>query len=145
MALDSKSPTIGAMQREKNKAFTESLIIIWLAYLNQMLNLNKPMHDDQIEMCATEIMNEFYMLNFSDLTLLFKRIISGQFGKFYESLSIADVLTFFREYNEERYTIASQRTLRKHEAIKSDQTFNISGNLRRVFLDGAKPMKNKKK
>jgi len=91
------------------------------------------MTEEQIEMCAAEIVNEYFALKMSDLTLLFKRIISGVYGEFYESLSISKVLTFFREYYEERLTIGAEMSQREHFNFKSDDTFNYSRNVKRIL------------
>ena len=114
-AMNSKAPSIGRFQNEHGSQFTKGLMTFWLLYLNKILNLNKPMSEDQINLCSSMIVEEFYMLKVSDLTLLFKRIISGQYGEFYERLSIDKVLTFFREYLEERYTLAGEASARAHE------------------------------
>lgn len=114
-AINSKAPSIGKFQNQQGKQFTEGLITFWLLYLNKVLNLNKPMSEEQINLCSSMIVEEFYMLKVSDLTLLFKKIISGQYGEFYERLSIDKVLTFFREYLEERYTLAGEASQRDHE------------------------------
>ncbi|WP_372938135.1 hypothetical protein [Seonamhaeicola sp.] len=127
------SPTIGTMQREKGRVFTEAMVMGWLVYLNELLNLNKPMSEDQIEMCATEILNDFYALKFSDLTLLFKKIISGSYGEFYESLSIPKVLSFFRDYFDERCDVAVQESEMNHKNFTSDETFNYSNNVKRYL------------
>lgn len=132
-AMNANSVTIGTFHREKGRDFTEGLVMGWLTYLNDILNLNKPMSDDQIEMAATEIVNEYYGLQFSDLTLLFKKIISGQYGEFYESLSIPKVLSWFREYFEERCELAMQQSQQKHNDQKSDEAFNISKNVKRIY------------
>lgn len=137
-AINARSISIGTIQRHKGREFTEGMVMGWLVYLNDILNLNKPMTEDQIEMAATEIVNEYYSLKFSDLTLLFKRIISGTYGEFYESLSIPKVLSFFRTYFEERCDIAMQQSQRDHNNFSSEQTFNISSNLRRRLEGGAK-------
>ena len=73
------------------------------------------MSEEQINLCSNMVVEEFYMLKVSDLTLLFKRIVSGQYGEFYERLSIDKVLTFFREYLEERFDLAKDASLRNHE------------------------------
>ncbi len=73
------------------------------------------MSEEQINLCSGMVVEEFYMLKISDLTLLFKRIISGQYGEFYERLSIDKILTFFRTYLEERYTLAEEASAREHE------------------------------
>ena len=114
-ALNSKAPSIASFQRQQGRQFTEGLITFWLLYLNNILNLNKPMSEEQINLCSNMVVEEFYMFKVSDLTLLFKRIISGQYGEFYERLSIDKILTFFREYLEERFTLAGEASLRNHE------------------------------
>ena len=120
-AMNSKSQSLGKIQREQSVEFSEGIIKMWLLYLNKILNLNKPMSDEQIKLAAVLICEEFYMLKMSDLTLLFKRIISGQYGEFYERLSIDKVLTFFRNYLEERFEIAIDQSSRNHRDIKQNE------------------------
>lgn len=131
--MTATAPTIGSVHREKGKEFTEAYISLWLIYLNDMLNLNKPLSEVQIELCATSIVSEFYMLKVSEISLLFKRIISGEYGEFYESISIAKLLTFFRAYLEERFELAEDSSLRKHRDMQSDDTFNSTSNLKRIM------------
>ena len=114
-AVNSKAPSIASFQREQGRKFTEGLVTVWLMYLNNILNLNKPMSGDQINLCSSMVVEEFYMLKVSDLTLLFKRIISGQYGEFYERLSIDKILTFFRTYLEERFNLAEDNSQRNHK------------------------------
>jgi len=104
-----------------------------LVHLNAILNLKRPMPDEAIEMCAIDIVKEFYAIKISDLSFLFKRIYTGYYGEFYESLSIPKVMTFFREYFDERCDIAERNTLSKHNELKSDQTFNYSKNIQRII------------
>ena len=120
-AMNSSSHSLGKLQREQDKKFTIGLVSAWLIYLNEILNLNKPMSEEQIKLAATLICEEFYMLKMADLTLLFKRIISGQFGEFYERLSIDKVMTFFREYREERFEIAIDQSSRDHVNNKQNE------------------------
>jgi hypothetical protein len=120
-AMNSKSQSLGKIQREQSVEFSEGIIKMWLLYLNKILNLNKPMSDEQIKLAAVLICEEFYMLKMSDLSLLFKRIISGQCGDFYERISINKVLTFFRNYLEERFEIAIDQSSRDHRDIKQNE------------------------
>jgi hypothetical protein len=121
-AINSPSHSLGKIQREQSKKFTEGLVLVWLMYLNEILNLNKPMSEEQMKLAAVLICEEFYMLKMSDLTLLFKRIISGQYGDFYERLSINKVLTFFRNYLEERFEIAIDQSSRDHRDVKQNES-----------------------
>ncbi len=132
-AINSPAPTLGTLQREKSKDFAVGLTMGWLVYLNDILNLNKPMTEDQIELCAIEVNDTYYTLKMSDLTFLFKKIISGAYGEFYESLTIPKVLSFFREYFEERCLLAEEQSYRHHADLKSHTEFNYSTNLRRVL------------
>lgn len=141
MAINLDAPTLGTFKREIGQGFTEGLVMGWLAYLNNILNLKKPMTDDQIELCAITITQEFYMLKISDITLLFKRIISGAYGDFYESLGVQKVLTYFREYTKERLDIAEQMSISSHKDFASDETFNYSDNMKRIIKTGAKKSK----
>jgi hypothetical protein len=132
-AMNSPAPTLGTFHREKSRDFTIGLVMGWLVYLNDLLNLKKPMTEDQIEMCAIEITDTFYTLKMSDLAYLFRRIISGQYGEFYESLTISKVLTFFREYFDERCKHAARESERRHADFSSLDTFNYSRNLERAW------------
>ena len=125
-AISSKGPSIASFQREHGRQFTEGLVTFWLLYLNKILNLNKPMSEEQINLCSGMVVEEFYMLKVSDLTLLFKRIISGQYGEFYERLSIDKILTFFRAYLEERFELAESNSIRNHneENKKTESTIS---------------------
>lgn len=137
-ALNAPAPTLGTLQREKTKDFAIGLTMGWLVYLNDILNLNKPMTEDQIELCAIEINEAYYSLKISDLTFLFKKIISGAYGEFYESLTIPKVLSFFREYFEERCQLAEQQSQRIHADTKSQSEFNYSKNIKRIFTGSAR-------
>lgn len=142
-AIDSKSPSLGTFQREKGKGFTRGYIALWLMYLNNILNLNKPMTEQQIELASVKIAEEFYMLKVSDITFLFNKIIGGEYGEFYESLSIAKLLTFFRNYLEERFEQATDRSLRKHKDLKSMEEFNMTSNIERIYKRQSKGFNKK--
>ena len=132
-AMNTTAPTLAAIHRENGKEFSVALVMGWLVYLNDMLNLNKPMTEDQIEHCATEVICLYGSLKMSDLTYLFRKIISGQYGEFYESLTVQKVLTFFREYFDDRSSLAELESQRDHADFVSQDTFNYSSNLRRIW------------
>lgn len=134
-AINSKAPTIALLKKEAGTKFTNSLIMIWLVYLNKLLDLKNPMNEEQIELCAESILSEFYMLKMSDLTFVFKEIVSGKHGKFYERLAISDILNIFTNYFDERCKVAEEETIRHHNDLKSDMTFATSKNIKRILMD----------
>lgn len=89
------------------------------------------MSEAQITLCVSEILSNFNYLKIADLTLLFKRIMAGEFGEFYESLSIPKVLTFFRDYSEKRMNRAYEINNSKHKEFKSQDPFDVSKNIKR--------------
>lgn len=137
-AMNANSPTIGMMHREKGEQFTKSMLMIWIVYLNNLMDLKNPMSEEQTELCAQSILDEFYGLKFSDLTLLFKNIISGQYGKFYERISISDLLSFFRQYFDDRCELAATQSERRHKDFISNDEFNYSNNIQRIFQTQSK-------
>ncbi|AUC13672.1 hypothetical protein BTO06_00270 [Tenacibaculum sp. SZ-18] len=131
--FSSKSPSLATIIREKGHQFSEGFLSAWLINLNEILNLNKPMTETQIILCVSEILSNYNSLKIADLTLLFKRIMAGEFGEFYESISIPKVLTFFRTYNEERMNRAYEINNAKHLEHKSNDPMNISKNVKRIW------------
>ena len=123
-AINAQAPTVAQTKRDCGEEFTHSLLMAWLVYLNEILGLKNPMSESQIQLCATHILKEFNYLKFSDLSLLFNRIITGQYGEFYESLTIAKVLTFFREYDKERTEIIIQEREREHAEFRYEENKN---------------------
>lgn len=131
--FESNSPSLAVIQRDKGLDFTEAFLMAWLINLNEILNLNKPMSESQIILCVSEVLNNYSNLKIADLTLLFKRIMAGEFGEFYESISIPKVLTFFRDYNDERLNRAEEISIRNHNDTLSNDPFDISKNIKRIW------------
>ncbi|MGR3790690.1 hypothetical protein ACUXZJ_07240 [Flavobacterium sp. TN-1] len=142
-AMNINAPSLGAIRRDKGDNFSKGLVMVWLIYINDILNLNKPLTEDQIEWCATQIINDFAYLKITDLTLLTKRIISGKYGEFFEALNSAKMLRFFSEYAEERFELAENNSLRAHKDQASEETFNYSQNIERIWK-GAKGFNSNK-
>ena len=101
------------------------------------------MTEDQIELCASMVMKEYGALKITDLTFLFKKIIQGDFGSFYESLGIDKVLSFFKTYFEDRLNYAEQMSDANHNEFKNDFGFDYSTSLERLWY-GSKGFHSKK-
>ena len=52
------------------------------------------------------------------LQLLFRKILSGEYGELYESLNPPKILTFFRNYLNERMNVGAEMSIRKHLEYK---------------------------
>lgn len=142
-AINVKSVTIGRIKSTKGEGFTTSFLVLWLLYLNDILNLKRPMTENQMELCASMIMLEYPALKMTDLTYLFKKIIKGDFGAFYESLGIDKVMSFFNLYYKERLDTAERMSDSEHAGFKNDLTFDYSTSLERLWY-GSKGFNSKK-
>lgn len=127
-ARKAKVPTLAAMSRtlEDGKAFGKEevvrQIVKWLIELNEMMDLNKPMTNAQILMCARMIMEDYYYLKSTDLALFFTRIIKGEFGEMFEALSITKIMSWIAIYSDERMNIGAQEAKIQHDKIISRET-----------------------
>lgn len=116
--FENKTPSIVVIKKEMGATFTTGYIKIWLVELNEMLNLRRPMTESQITFSAQLISDEFWMLHIADLQLLFTKILSGQYGELYESLNPPKIMTFFRNYLNERTSLGGEKSKREHQEYK---------------------------
>ena len=79
------------------------------------------MSEAQLMLASKYIVDEYYMLNIDDFTLLWNRILSGSYGEFYERLSIDKVMSFFNRYREERFDVAIDQSSRDHRDVKQNE------------------------
>ncbi len=110
------SPTINSIGRELGQKFSEGFIKAWLINLNEMLNLNKPMTESQINYTANYIINDkdLSRLQTVDIQLFSNQILSGQYGELYESLNPPKVLGFLSKYFNEARNAGSSINELKH-------------------------------
>ena len=76
------------------------------------------MNEAQINFTAGVILEEFYMLNISDLKLVFKNIAIGKCGNLYQSLNPPKLLSIFRDHLNERMNLGAEITMRQHQEHK---------------------------
>lgn len=79
-------------------------VIRLLTDLRNRLNIDRNMTENQIALCATDIVDsqEFYMLRIEDFELCFKQAYAGAYGEFYGRLDQPMVFGFLRKYSQER-------------------------------------------
>lgn len=118
-AIDDKTTgTLYSVQREAGANTIEAILIGWLIHLNQLLDLKRPMSEQQIEYAALMIIQDYGSLKFSDLSLLFNQIIKGQHGSFYESLGIDKIMKIFQTYFDQRCEVGMNRSISKNTETK---------------------------
>lgn len=127
-SLEANTPTLGKLVKTYGDTKIEAYLKIWLINLNESLNLKRPLTESQISETAFMILDGNKNLTISDINLIFKRAKSGEYGPFFESLSIDKVLTWFSQYFEERCNIAAELTRRKADQEKYQEDKTIGSN-----------------
>ena len=117
-ALSRQTLSLVQIKKGKGEQFLRSYISMWLIYLNEVLNLNNPLRRHKLELCAEQIMADYHHLKLSELSLIFKRIVSGECGELYERISMPKVMSIFRKYDQERTEVVVTQNQQAHEQFR---------------------------
>lgn len=123
-AIERKTFCLSDIKIDKGRDYVRSYILLWLCYLNAILNLNKPLTEAQMKLCAEQLLTDYHYLKLSELSFLFKRLINGEYGEFYESLSVAKIMTIFRKYDQERTECIVAKREREHAEFRYRESQN---------------------
>ena len=118
-AIQSNTHTLSAMVRDHGPQKIEAYIKLWLIDLNESLDLRRPLKQSQIDQITFFIVNEHRNFNIADINLIFTNAKTGKYGEFYESLSMAKVLSWFNEYSESRSDAAGELSYQNHVQSKT--------------------------
>ncbi len=116
--MQSGTPTLGTLKREFGDKAIEAYIKLWLIHLNQLLDLKKPLTEMQIDCIALQVLNNYRSLTIADIYLIFTNAINGEYGNFYDRLTIPTVMKWFRLYFEARCQAAAEQSYTQHISNK---------------------------
>lgn len=119
-SINENSPWLWQVVKEQGTEKTEAFIKLWLINLNESLNLKRPLSEDQIDETAFSIVQDFKNLSIADINLIFSRAKKGYYGEFYDSISMAKIISFFRKYFEERMLTYAEMYRNKHSKIVAE-------------------------
>ncbi|WP_454982300.1 DUF6633 family protein [Capnocytophaga granulosa] len=117
-ALSRNTVSLVDIKKGKGQAFLRNYIALWLIELNELLNLKNPLSEAQITLCTEQIITDYSFLKLSELSLIFKRIVSGEFGELYERISMPKLMTIFRQYEQERTEVVTSESQQSHESFR---------------------------
>ncbi|MFC2482631.1 MAG: hypothetical protein ACFNS7_07450 [Capnocytophaga granulosa] len=127
-AVSRKTLSLVDIKKNRGQAFLRSYIALWLIELNELLNLKNPLSEVQIKLCTEQIITDYSFLKLSELSLIFKRIISGEFGELYERISMPKLMTIFRKYEQERTEVVISESSQDHENFRYQENRTESYN-----------------
>jgi hypothetical protein len=109
------APTISEISKQYDNKTALELMGSYIKNLNDFLNIKTKMKEEQIFETSYLICRRFYYFNLAEISNIFADIKIGKYGKLYESIDGAKILSFFTDYNEERVP-AAERMLKDQEA-----------------------------
>lgn len=118
-AVTNKFDSLAKIKLTYGEKLPLSIIKVWLINLNDFLNISRKMNEIQIEETADMIFTDFSYLKTSDLALIFKRIKSGFYGQFYESIDGMKIIDIFYKYGQERIDHFINNSERERLEIKN--------------------------
>jgi hypothetical protein len=124
LAIKDDCDSLALINKKVGKSISINIIKIWLVKLNEYLNISRKMNPDQINETADLIYDEFYYLKISDIALLMKRIKTGYYGQFYESIDGMKLMDMFYKYAQERMNTHVSNIDKENNEIKYDPYSN---------------------
>ena len=127
-AVSRKTFSLVEIKKNRGQAFLRNYIALWLIELNELLNLKNSLSEAQIKLCTEQIITDYSFLKLSELSLIFKRIVSGEFGELYERISMPKLMTIFRKYEQERTEVVISESSQDHENFRYQESRTESYN-----------------
>lgn len=115
-------PSLKLMQNRYGREQMIDFLVMQINNLHRLLNIENVMDVDAAIFAAESILDEFGLINLSDLRLVFTRAIRGQYGQFYNRITIPQMMDWFRKYFEERCNVCAQAS--EAEAMRYKEADN---------------------
>lgn len=120
-AIDQGGKNLYGLRNTVGEKKIMALIKLYLIDLNDLFNLKRPLSDRMIDEIAEEIIGQFGWLNMADIHLIFRRAKLGEYGDMFETLNMPKVLTWFKNYFDERCDVSAQRSRNKAKEYNVDE------------------------
>ena len=141
-AIDLLAPSLYKIKGIKSEEYVLSWIELWIIDLQVNLNIKNKMNEDMIYSCSEAILDQYGYLTIPDIKNVFTEALSGQYGEFYERLSIDKVLKWISDYAERRSEEFMERNVsdakyrESNEAGKRSKNISLSANDMQGIIKG---------
>lgn len=116
-AILNNGTQLSAIQTELGRDITASILALMIGDFCSNFNTRFPMSAEQIADFSIELLTDYWTYRLEDFVAFFALAKRGNFGKVYDRMDSAVILTFLGEYNRARETnlIESQMYFTQHE------------------------------
>lgn len=115
-------PSIAKMRMHYGNEPVEGIIKLYLIELSELINLKRPLSEKQIDVIASMAVSQYYNMTIADISIMFKKVLKGDYGDFYESLDVPKVMKWFSAYFSERCEVAMEDSI-------NNQYYDKGGNI----------------
>lgn len=117
-ALQAGTSSLAKIKKSIGAQRVESLIKVYLINLNELLDLKKPLSEHAMDGIASTLVKQYYALTMEDIGYVLEKAARGEYGEFYESITMPKVLKWFKDYFDQRCDVAEEQSrnedYRKH-------------------------------
>ena len=101
-ALVEKSPTIATVKKYWGETKMKAVVKYFIESVSSCLNVGKGLNEFQVEIAADMVFESYYYYKISEIKLVFKKGLKGDFGTLYDRLDPQIIMDWFRQYDELR-------------------------------------------
>jgi hypothetical protein len=105
--------------RELSECYGDENIVNWIASWLVVLasKMDFSISPEQVGTTSILILEELYMINISEFSLFFKKLLKGHYGIFYGKFNMQTILIACKKYRSERGLIISKMTESEQKKI----------------------------
>lgn len=119
--VQSDNPSLAEIKKEVGPKKLAAIIQMWIADINNFLNISRKMNTEQAQQTSTMILNDFYYMNIADINLVFSRAKKGYYGELYQSIDGMKIYLWFDQYATERAQSTFDDNINEHSKIKEQR------------------------
>jgi len=105
-SIESDFPSINKIVKTIGFEETASVIVLQIVRLEAVMNLTKPLPPESIAEIASTVIDvcleSGININAADIDIVFRRAMKGEYGRFYGSIGMQDIVGWFNSYISEK-------------------------------------------
>ncbi len=130
--LESELPSFAKCKKYHLVEEVKRYVILLIIQLNKSFSENQQMSEEQVKMVASEVINDYYMLNIADLRIAFNQL---KREKLFGGLSPNVIYNKLEDYTNERGNVAEQNS-RNKDLDKSISKQEVAKCYKKIKMEG---------
>lgn len=119
-SLELETPSIASIRKYKGDEMSIAFLVKMLEEIEMFFNVTNSMNDMQRLMTAKILFKKFYFLSVADFRLCLINAYSGKYGKIFNRIDGAVVVSWFDAYVDERHQVAQYISQQRNDQLKKE-------------------------